>query len=144
MKARKFLKAVFVAGIAFLLLQSCCKIYCGGGVFSIRFINYNVADIDTVLFTKYVANGNFDQKIDSVFVYAHTNQADTIYSGFSEKVEFDKDWKVKLISTGREYNITDIKTTSEKCTCGNSTYQVIKSYKLDGVIQPTFYIDLRK
>ncbi len=144
MKPSKILMVLFVAITAGYILQACCKLYCGPQGFSIRFINYKAADIDTVLFSKYTANGKFDQKLDSVFVYTYYNQADTIYSGFTQNVEFDKDWIIKIPNTGKEYRVTEIRTVNKKCTCGNGTDKVMESYRLDGVANSTDYFDLKK
>jgi hypothetical protein len=129
---------------AALILQACCKAYCGVETFSIRFINYKVSDIDTVLFSKYVANGKFDQKLDSVFVYTYYTQTDTIYSGFTQNIEFDKDWVIKIPNTGKEYHITEIGTTNERCTCTNNTSKALASYRLDSVLHSSNYFDLKK
>jgi len=144
MKPSKILIVLVVAVTAGFMLQACCKAYCGSQTFNIRFINYKAADIDTVLFTKYVANGKFDQKLDSVFVYTYYNQADTIYSGFSQNVAFDRDWIIKIPNTSKEYRITEITTFDNKCACNSGTYKSVKSYRLDGVPQATDYFDLKK
>ena len=144
MKQGNILILVFISVTVTFMLQSCCKVYCGFQTFNIRFINYKVADIDTVLFTKYVANGKFDQKLDSVFVYNYYNQADTIYSALTQKVEFDKDWIIKIPNIGKEYRVKEIRTVNRKCTCGNSNYKVIESYQLDGVVNSSDYFDLKK
>jgi len=144
MKPSKILIVLVVAVTAGFMLQACCKAYCDVETFSIRFIDYKVSDIDTVLFTKYVANGKFDQKLDSVFVYTYYNQADTIYSGFSQNVAFDRDWIIKIPNTSKEYRITEITTFDNKCACNSGTYKSVKSYRLDGVPQATDYFDLKK
>ncbi len=136
--------SVFITGISVLLLQGCCKVYCGVKIFTVRFINYKVADVDTLLFVKYAANGRFDQKIDSTYQFTSSNQADTIYSGLSMNVEYNKDWKIKLPSTGKEYNITAIQTAEKNCTCGSSTYEVISKYNLDGINYHNNIFDLKK
>lgn len=143
MKLRTFISMLFIAVAAFLL-QSCCKAYCGVETFSIRFINYKTADIDSLLFIKYTANGRFDQKIDSFYQYDLSTQADTMYRVFTQNVEYNKDWKIKILSTNRAYSLTEIKTANEKCICENNTYKIIAAYRLDGTIYNNDIFDLRK
>jgi len=144
MKRGNVIFFLFTIAVTAFMLQACCKAYCGLQTFNIRFINYKATDVDTVLFTKYAANGKFDQKLDSVFVYTYYNQADTIYGGFTQNVEFDKDWIIKIPNTGKEYRVTEIRTANKKCTCGFSTYKVVDNYQLDGVLNSTDYFNLKK
>jgi hypothetical protein len=144
MRIKNLFFIILLTGVVIFLLQGCCKVYCGVKTLSVRFINYKVTDIDTVLFVKYAANGRFDQKIDSTYQFTSSNQADTIYSGLSMNVDYDKDWKIKLLSINREYNITAIQTAKKNCTCGSSTYEVISKYNLDGINYNSDIFDLKK
>jgi hypothetical protein len=144
MPVRNLFFTLLIILLPAFLMQGCCKVYCGIKTFTVRFINYTVADVDTVLFVKYAANGRFDQKIDSIYEYPYPNQADTIHAGLTMNVEYNKDWKIKLLSTGREYNITAIQTAKKNCSCGNSTYEVISKYNLDGINYNNDIFDLKK
>ena len=144
MRIKSLFFIILLTGVTIFLLQGCCKAYCGINTLTVRFINYKVADIDTLLFVKYAANGRFDQKIDSIYQFTSANQADTIYGGLSMNVDYDKDWKIKLLSINREYQITVVQTIKKNCTCGNSRYEVISKYNLDGINYNNDIFDLKK
>jgi hypothetical protein len=144
MKRKLLVPALFIIMPLCFLIQSCCKAYCGVQELAVNFLNYKNTDIDTVLYIKYAANGRFDQKIDSFYRYDFPAQRDTMVGVLTQNVEYDKDWKIKLVSINREYNITDIKTTTKKCTCGNSSYPAIAGYRLDGVLYSNYFFELKK
>lgn len=144
MRATLFLLSLFIIASSCFFIQSCCKAYCGVQELAVNFINYKNTDIDTVLYIKYAANSRFDQKIDSFYRYDFPVQRDTMVGALTQNVEYDKDWKIKLVSINREYSITEIKVTTKKCTCGNSSYPVITNYRLDGTLYSNGLFELKK
>jgi hypothetical protein len=135
---------LFALAAALFFLISCCKSYCISNNLYLRFINYSAAEIDTLLFTGYAPNGQFNQQQTSFYKYVNTFSADTIYIPGTENITPDKDWKISLISTGREYRITGIVTQNEKCQCSNQKVAVVKSHLLDGVVKNGDLIQLVK
>ncbi len=144
MKFKKLITFPLIIILSAFLLQACCKAYCGLQPLNVRYINYKNTDVDTVLFIKYIANGRFDQKVDSFYNYNLLPQADTMFAVATENADYNKDWKIKILSNNKEYNVTAIKTNNKKCTCGNSTYNVISGYSLNGLTYFSDIIDLKK
>jgi len=128
----------------FLFLNSCCKSYCIGSGLYVKFIHYNAAEIDTLLLTGYAANGQFNQLQDSMYSYIHTSSADTMYVTVSENFSTTKDWKIKVVSTGKEYRLWGITTRKERCPCSNERVDVINGYTVDGVAKGSDFIELVK
>lgn len=146
MKSNIFL--LFIGSALLLLAAGCCKVYCPDKSLNLRLIHFTAAETDTILFTGYTANGQFNQATDSFYYYSHTYSGDTMYL-FPVGSNFDvsKDWKIKLEGANREYRLTGIQVTTQKCSCGFSNYGkygTISSYSVNAVAKTGNYVELVK
>jgi len=127
-----------------IFFNSCCKSYCISSGLYVKFIHYSAPEIDTILLTGYAANGQFNQLQDSMYRYINTSSADTMYVTLSENFSTAMDWKIKVISTGKEYRLWGITTRKERCSCSNERLDVINGYTVDGVVKGSDFIELVK
>ena len=147
MKSNIFL--LFIVSALLLLAAGCCKVYCPDKSLNLRLIHFTAAEADTILFTGYNANGQFNQQTDSFYYYnSNLPGSDTMYfqavfAGF----DVTKDWKIKLDGANREYRVTGIKVTTQKCSCGFTNYGkygTISSYAVNGAAKTGSYVELVK
>lgn len=136
--------------IAFVTtISSCChKKGCPEAISRICFENFNVNDIDTLLFSRFTKNSNFTSKIDSSFYYTYQSNANEPKSiDLVPSIDTQNDWEIKLVSTQIKYRITDIITRKEvcnSCIAGNDYYTMLASCKVNGIIRNEKHIVITK
>ena len=116
---------------------------------NIHFNNFQNSELDTITIQRFPRNNNYVGVLEEV---------DVVTSVFSEESNFqriqlpvkmtaDYDYKVKLISTGAVYTISDFVTKKEDCNTGfmcNDSFNALESYMVNGNKMSTYQIAISK
>lgn len=139
--------------LAFLfILNSCCtKKDCIGSdeIYEIRFYNFSQEDLDTIYVISYIKNSGFLTIVDSFSTGAVSNGA--FYSAYTHnRINPENDYKIKLVSTGNEFNLTDFEIQKEGCiSCfpnrpESDFYNKLTAYSVNGQKQFNVQINIYK
>lgn len=126
--------------IFFCTLNSCCsKKDCTGSdeIYEIRFSNFSQEDLDTIYVISYVKNSGFSIMVDSFSTRADLN-VDFFSAYTHNRINPDYDYKIKIVSTGSEFNLTDFEIEKKGCnSCfpyrpESDFYNRLASYSVNG------------
>ncbi|TAE70963.1 MAG: hypothetical protein EAZ85_11180 [Bacteroidetes bacterium] len=142
---------IFVVGLS-LWLNACCTMKgCipSDIVYSITFYNFSQAETDTVQIISYAKNSNFNTKVDSLVVGSRA--VDDYYAAYTNRgLTADLDYKIKLLSTGQVFTLTDFEIRKEKCNyCfpyspPSNFYNQLSAYRINGQKQTDSQIKIYK
>jgi hypothetical protein len=135
-----------------LVLTACCTQKDCLNVFdlnTIKLINFNSIDTDSILIRSYTKGSNFSSRIDSQYTSANDISIDNEGLTLYVPIPFthENDYTLFFTKTEDYYEITNIKTDSETCnSCflSSDDYMVLSSYDLNGITQTSSYFELIK
>ena len=145
---------VFTTGFLLALNSCCTKKGCHNTdeIYDINFYNFSEADLDSITIVGYSKDSNFTTKIDSLFTYASVNGSNsnrfTVF--IDDKINANLDYKIKLLSIGQVFTLTDFEIKREGCnSCfplGTKTdfYNKLNSYQVNGKKQTEWEINIYK
>jgi hypothetical protein len=110
--------------VAAFLLHACCHEACVSESLSFEFEGFEAADIDTVRFTQYYADGKFENPIQTMEFYGYP------FSLGADAVLWD--WVVTVQATPNSYRVSRIRTGRADCLCESGSYRTIKGFELNG------------
>ena len=138
---KKFTLIALTLGI-FYGFNSCCTdtICLSEGIYEMDFYNFPQTDLDTIRIIGYNKNTNFATPIDTSIVTKVNLLHDSLYTYAYFQFNTDRDFKIKLYSTGQAVNVTNIQIGKEaQCnTCfpfritRRDSLIVINSYSVNG------------
>lgn len=114
----------FLFVLSILLYYSCSRCRCIDNDIDINFINFDSAEVDTIIIKKYDKGTAFVRQIDSTLFkegdYRIKRLGDTIYfpiriGNFSLTHQFD--YKIVLPRTSAEFKITEIASEQVRGSC---------------------------
>jgi hypothetical protein len=127
---------LFLFTACLFLCASCCKEHCASQSLELRFIGYQLHELDSTLIRKYEPNTNFLVPIDSIYRNSFVLSTDTlliILDDTRDRIDLSKDYQVKVRSLNKTYSITGIIVKTLSCPCGSTRFESVESYLLDGV-----------
>ncbi len=143
MVVKKIIK--YVLGIiAIWQLTACCKVACVGNYIVLDYSNYKVKDFDTLYFLGYERGSNFSILKDSSIRGVPFQPNDTTTSSYSTSFNIDYDWIVKMPRQNKTFRFTNYNTSTDRCSCGNTKYEVLLSYTVNGATQTNYVYQLPK
>ncbi len=137
---RAFIHLLFF--VALLLVSSCCKIGCYGTEITISLENYKRLEVDTLIFLGYDRNTNFSVLKDSALYVTPVPPTDTFRATHAHSINADKNWIIKVPSVNKEFRFSNYDITTARCSCGNTKYELIRSYKVNGIEEKSLFYTL--
>lgn len=135
---------IIAAIVTTLVLSACCKVGCKADDITIDLSNYKYKDIDTIYYLGYERGSNFKNLKDSTgFVYK-TSTNDTTYFTDIRSLHIAYDWVVKIPKQNKTFRFTDYEVGIDRCGCGNTKYEVLEAYTVNGVRQGNRFYTLPK
>jgi hypothetical protein len=126
-----FMKSILFICATALVLSSCCKAYCiQEPQLTVTFQNFRTKDVDSVYLFRYSPGSS--QYSDSTAYIEPSWSQDTSYARMNLVLVPDYNWKIRVGSLTREFQVTDLQTETGDCQCGSGTYRIVNSYRLDG------------
>ncbi len=142
----KFKKNILpLFAFAVIILSACCKANCVANIIYLDFTNYQEKEFDTIIYSGYERGSNFTLlKTTSRDIKPFIPNDTTRVLYYNPSLEINLDWLIKIVRSGKTYQITDYKTVQDRCGCGNGKYEVLTSYSVNGVAQNSPYLKLSK
>lgn len=138
-------RVTLYAGMLALLtgIVSCCqKKYCPGGdsIGDIRFYGFMYTDVDSVTVLVYEKNSAHDVPLDSIPMLRQPNNPDLGFElvDLPYPLTWEKDYEVRLPSTGEVFRITEMTVKKSRCNTGfmcQDHYNALHSYKVNGQVR---------
>jgi hypothetical protein len=144
MIAMKPIMLILTVITATLLLSACCKVACSANDISLDFTNYRYEDVDTIYYLGYERGSNFRNLKDSNATVVPVNQRDTFRLRFSTILYINYDWVIKIPKQNKTFRFTDYEVGIDRCGCGNTKYEVLEAYTVNGVRQTNRFYTLPK
>ena len=129
---------------ATLLLSACCKVYCSADDFTVDLSNYRYKDIDTICYLGYERGSNFKNLKDSIGYVYKLSANDTAYFTDVRSLHIAYDWVIKIPKQNKTFRFTDYEVGIDRCGCGNTKYEVLEAYTVNGVRQTNRFYTLPK
>jgi hypothetical protein len=148
---KKNVFAVLTVGLLLGLNSCCTKMKCEdvNSIFTIEFYGFSLTELDTIEIYSYSKNSTFTILVDSSVTQAQ------LYSGYyyaypDSNPKIDLDHKIKIISTGQIFTLTDFEIEKKGCNkCFPSRpkgdfYNELKGYSVNGQKQSGYKIKIYK
>lgn len=133
---------VFTATI--ILLPACCKVACVANYIVVDFSNFQTKEFDTLVYLGYERGSNFTILKDSSLGALPHLPNDTTQSHYITSLEINYDWIIKLPRPNKTYRFTNYNIGIDRCSCGNTKYDVLISYTVNGISQNNYVYKLVK
>ncbi len=140
-----------IVGLLFVINSCCTKKGCIGAdeIYEINFYNFSKNDLDTITIISYSKYSNFSTIIDSSVTRA-SNLGDYFSAYTNNRINTDLDYKIKLVSTGQVFTLTEFEIEKEGCnSCfpyrpEHDFYNKLSGYQLNGQKQTGSQIKVYK
>lgn len=125
------IQTFFWFALALWSVAGCCKAECPHTTMDLKFVGYQNTDIDTVWVEKFKSGSNFQVVMDTIRAGIQEPSYDTLFL-FIDNIDANADYQVSGPSLSRKYRVSDLHTSSKRCSCGGH-FQQVSGYMLDGV-----------
>jgi hypothetical protein len=148
---KNIIQTVLIVGLLLSINSCCTKKDCIGAddIYEIKFYNFQQAELDTLEIISYARNSNFTTIIDSLVTHAYI-EGDYFSAYANSKINTDLDYKIKSVSTGQVYKLTEFEIEKEGCnSCfpyrpESDFYNRLNSYQVNGQRQTGGQIKIYK